>query len=325
MSLGYYESMRAYLIWNPMAGQRSPRRSLEEAMEVLEGAGWSVRLFEAAQLGDSTRLARQAVKDGVQVAIAAGGDGTVNAVANGLVGSDVALGVLPVGTGNVWAKELGFPSWVPPYRHALREAAQGLVDASVRYIDVGRANDRYFLLWVGVGFDAEVAHEVEPLIEIKRHFGNVLYAVSGLSLALNFAGTRSTLVVDGRSLRRRVVMIVVSNVQLYGGGLFKLAPAAHLDDGHLDVFVFRGRGTLAMFHHFFSVLTQYHMQDPQMNHYRARCIEVYPDRPLAVQVDGDAHGQTPLKVEVVPRALKALVPPSAPASLFQNPMAAYAR
>jgi diacylglycerol kinase (ATP) len=316
--------MRAYLIWNPMAGQRPSQRPLEEAVDVLEAAGWSVRMFQASQLGDSTRLARQAVRDGVEVAIAAGGDGTVNAVANGLVGSDVAMAVLPLGTGNVWAKELGLPGWVPPYRHPVREAAQGLLGASVRQIDLGRANDCYFLLWVGVGFDAEVAHEVEPLMEMKRRLGNVLYAVSGLSLALSFAGTRSTLVVDGQPLRRRVVMVVISNIQLYGGGLFKLAPAAHLDDGHLDVFVFRGQGPLATFHHFFSVLTQYHMQDPQMNHYRARRIQVYPDQPLAIQVDGDPHGQTPLRVEVVPRALRVLVPASAPASLFQYPMAAYA-
>lgn len=317
--------MRAYLIWNPMAGQRPTRRAVDDVARFLRAAGWSLRVFEAGQIGDSTRLARLAVKDGVQVAIAAGGDGTVNAVANGLVGSDVALGVLPMGTGNVWAKELGFPAWVPPYRNLLREAAQGLVESSTRYIDVGRANDCYFLLWAGVGFDAEVAHEVEPLMEMKRHLGNVLYAVSGLSLALSFVGTRSTLVIDGQVVQRRVLMVVISNIQLYGGGLFKLAPAAHLDDGHLDVFVFRGHGTAATFHHFFSLLTQYHMQDPQMNHYRARRIEIYPDRPLAVQVDGDARGQTPLSVEVVPHALKVLVPPSTPASLFQNPMAAYAR
>ncbi len=317
--------MRAYLIWNPMAGQRDVRRPLEDATEVLEEAGWSVRSFETVHPGDGTRLARLAVAEGAHVAIAAGGDGTVNEVANGLVGSDVALGVLPVGTGNVWAKEMGYPAWVLPYRHPLREAAQGLLDGAVRYIDVGRANGRHFVLWTGIGFDAEVAHEVEPLMEMRRRLGNVLYAVSGLSLALSFVGTRSTLVIDGRTFRQRVVMVVISNIQLYGGGLFRLAPAAYLDDGCLDVYVFRGQGTAATLHHFFSLLTQYHMRDPRVNYFQARRVELYTDKRMAVQIDGDADGQTPLRVEVVPRALKILVPPTAPASLFQSPAAVYAQ
>jgi len=313
--------MKAYLIWNPAAGQRDVRRPLQDAVEVLEAAGWSVRMFETIRPGDGTRLARLAVQDNAQVAIAAGGDGTVNELANGLVGSDVALGVLPMGTGNVWAKEMGFPAWVPPYRHPLREAAQGLLNAAARSIDGGRANRNYFLLWAGVGFDAAIAHEVEPLMETRRRLGNILYAVSGLSLALSFVGTRSTVVIDGHVCRQRVVMVVISNVQLYGGGLFKLAPAAYVDDGRLDIFVFRGHGTAATFHHFFSLLTQYHMHDPQMSHYRGSRVEIHTDRPMAVQVDGEARGLTPLTVEVVPRALKVLVPPSATASLFQNSLA----
>jgi diacylglycerol kinase (ATP) len=287
-------------------------------MEVLVGAGWSLRVFETVRQGDGTRLARLAAEDGAQAAIAVGGDGTVNEVANGLVGTDVAMGVLPVGTGNVWAKELGFSGWAMPYRHPLRE---GLLDSSVRCIDVGRANGRHFLLWVGVGFDAEVAHEVEPQIEVRRRLGNVLYAVRSVSIALNFAGTRSTVVIGDQVLRRRLVMAIVSNVQLYGGGLFKLAPAARLDDGTLDIFLFRGHGPTATFHHFFSLLFQGHMRDPQLLHYRASSLEIYPDRPLAVHLDGDAHGQTPLRVEVVPRGLRVLVPPSAPETLFQSSIA----
>ncbi|MDI7278214.1 MAG: diacylglycerol kinase family lipid kinase, partial [Anaerolineae bacterium] len=114
------------------------------------------------------------------------------------------------------------------------------------------------------------------------------------------------------------------NAQLYGGGLFRLAPVAYVDDGCLDVFVFRGHGTTATFHHFFSLVTQYHMRDPSMDYYRARTVEIYTDRPMATQVDGEPHGQTPLMAEVVPRALKILVPRSAPASIFQTSVPEYA-
>ncbi len=314
--------MRADLIWNPMAGQRDAQHPLREAIEVLEEGGWRVRLREAEHPGDCAGLAEQAVSEGAQVVIAAGGDGTVNAVANALAGSEAALGVLPVGTGNVWAKQLGLPAWSLPMRHPLREVAHGLLEASVRRVDLGRANGRYFLLWTGIGIDAEVAHEVEPLVELRHRLGNVLYAVTGLTVALNFAGTHSTVILDGHLERRRVVLMIVANVQLYGGGLFQLAPAAYLDDGYLDVFLFRGHGLAATVRHFVSVLTRYHMRDPQMVYYRARTIDIYTDKPMAVQVDGEAAGQTPLHVEVVPQALRVLVPPSASPGLFVQPAGA---
>ncbi len=311
--------MRAYLIWNPMAGQGDAQHALREAAEVLEAAGWSVRIRETVHAGDGTRLAREAVAGGADVAIAAGGDGTVNELVNGLVGSEVALGVLPLGTGNVWAKELGCPTWVPLGRHLYREAAQGLLEGSTRWVDVGRANGRHFLLWTGAGFDAQVTHEVEPLADMKRRLGLALYAVHAFSLAMSFGGTRCTVIIDGQRSRQRVLLAVVSNAKLYGGGLVQLAPTACVDDGLLDVFIFRGQGTAATYRHFFSVLAQQHMRDPQVKHYRARRIEIYPDRPQAVQLDGDAYGQTPLVVDVAERALKVLVPPTAPASLFSEP------
>ncbi len=304
-----------------MAGQSDAQHALREAVEVLEAGRWSVRIRETVHAGDGTRLAQEAVASGADVAIAAGGDGTVNELVNGLVGTEVALGVLPLGTGNVWAKELGFPGWVPPYRHPLREAAQSLLDSDVRRVDVGRANGRHFLLWTGAGFDAQVTHEVEPLADMKRRLGLALYAVHAFSLAMSFAGTRCTVIIDGQRSRQRVLLAVVSNARRYGGGLFQLAPAACVDDGLLDVFIFRGQGTAATYRHFLSVLAQQHVRDPQVKHYRARRIEIYPDRPIAVQMDGDAFGQTPLVAEVEPRALKVLVPRTAPASLFSEPQA----
>jgi diacylglycerol kinase (ATP) len=310
--------MRACLIWNPLAGQHLNQQPLQTAIETLQAGGWSLRTLEIARPGDGTWLARRAVEEGADVVIAAGGDGTVNAIVNGLVGSDVPLGVLPMGTGNVWAKQLGLPAWVLPYRHPLREAAQGLLEATVHSVDVGCANGRYFLLWAGIGIDAEVAHEVEPLVELRQRLGNVLYAITGLTVALNFVGTRSTLAIDGQIVRQRVVLVVVANAQLYGGGLVHLAPLACIDDGYLDVFVFRGHGPAATVHHLFSLLSRYHMRDPQMSYYRARQIDIYAERPMAVQIDGEASGSTPLRVQVVQRALKVLVPPTAPLSLFSE-------
>jgi len=322
--LQYHESMKAYLIWNPAAGQRDVRHGLEEACKTLEAADWTVRLRETVCPGDGTDLAREAVANGADVAIAAGGDGTVSEVVNGLVGSQVALGVLPVGTGNVWAKEMGYPIWVPPNRHPLRMAAQALLDASVHRVDVGCANGRHFLLWAGAGFDALVAHEVETsMIEMRRRVGNVTYALTALNLAMSFVGNRCTVVVDGKVRRQRVVQMIISNAHLYGGGLVRLAPTACLDDGYLNVLLFRGQGTAATLHHVFSLLAQSHLRDPRVDYYRAQQVEIYSEKPMPVQLDGDAYGQTPLRVHVVPQALNVLVPPTASNTLFARPAMEY--
>ena len=316
--------MRAHLIWNPAAGQHDVRRYLEEAMDTLEGAGWSVRMLETRNPGDGMRLARAAVAEGVQVAIAAGGDGTVNEVVNGLAGSSVALGVLPVGTGNVWAKELGFVGMLPTLRNPLREAATALTISATHDVDLGLANGRYFLLWAGLGFDAQVTHEVEPQHETRRRVGNLLYATESLRVALQFAGSHSTVTIDGRRHHQRVVELVIANAQLYSGGLVRVAPAACMVDGCLDVCIFQDRGPGSTLHHIIGLLARSHVHDPQVAFYRARRIEIEADRPMPVQIDGDAYGTTPLAVEVVPAALRVLVPPTAPASLFQRPQLACA-
>lgn len=302
-----------------MAGQRDARRQIEEALQVLKSAGWSIGWLEMAEHDDGFSLGRLAVENGVQVVIAAGGDGTVGSIAGGLVGSDVALAVFPVGTGNTWAKTLGYPAWVPPYRNPLLDVASGLLDATVRLIDVGQANGRYFLQWAGVGFDATIAREVEPLRDMRHRLGNLPYVVTSLSLAFSFRGTWARITADGQRGRARMVMALVSNAQLYGGGLFRLAPHALLDDGYLDLYVFRGQGAVATWRHFFTILTQYRVPDPGLRYHKARRIEIHTRRPMAVHLDGEPYGETPLLIDIVPQALKVLVPPTAPASLFCRP------
>ena len=166
----------------------------------------------------------------LDVVLVAGGDGTVCEAVNGLVGSRVALGVLPTGTGNVWAKELGLPVFTLLNPNRLLVAAHLSTEAKTRAIDVGRANDRYFLLFAGLGLDAQVAHDMEPRERATKQSGLLPYLVASVLVAVEFYGVRTTVVVDGKVIKGRSLFILVSNAQLYGGVL-RITPEAQLDDG----------------------------------------------------------------------------------------------
>ena len=309
--------MKVQLIHNPVAGPRSVDQDLVAVIGYLRSQDWEVVLRRTHGPGDATTYAREAVADGYDIAVAVGGDGTLGEVVSGLVGSDCVLGVLPVGTGNVWAHMVGLPVWSPMNRAALRGAAEILVEGHARQIDLGRAGDRYFALWVGVGFDAQVARDVEPYREMRRSLGNLTYLVLALARTLEMRGTRVTVTIDGRVLRQRALLILVSNAQLYGPSL-RLDPHAQLDDGLLDVYIFSGVGTLDYFRHYGLMLLRKHMDYPELEVYRARHVEIHGDKPLPLHIDGDPCGYTPTTITVVPKAARVVMPTWASSSLFED-------
>jgi diacylglycerol kinase (ATP) len=313
----YSAGMKAQLIFNPVAGPRDLSDEVAQVQEYLRSQGWQVELRRTLGPGDATTFAREAASTGYELVVAVGGDGTLGEVVGGLVGSRCMLGLLPAGTGNVWAHMLGVPVWTPSNRTALLDAARILVEGQPRLVDLGRADARYFLLWAGVGLDAQVAREVEPYRDMRRSLGNFTYLISAIVLALNMRGNRMTVVVDGAARRQRAIMVVVSNIQLYGPS-WRLAPQAQLDDGWLDVYVFKGRGILDVLRVVFLILAGKHQLDPKIETYRARHVEIRADRRIPFHLDGEPVGITPIRVEVVPRALRVIVPSWVSESLFMD-------
>jgi len=303
------------VIFNPVSGQRDARHDLEQAVAYLESQGWEISLEQTRRRGDATIFASQAVADGYDAVLVASGDGTLGEAAGAMLGTDVALGVLPVGLTNVWARQIGLPVWSPITRHYLVEAATAVVRSQVRRIDVGRVNGRCFLFCAGVGFDARVTEIVEPHLPAKRRLGHLAYAIAAVTEVLSFVGTRAVITVDGKDSRSRILLVIISNAQLYSG-FVRVAPNARLDDGWLDVCVFRGRGTWAMLRHAALMLTGKHMRDPEVVCYKARHIEIETTTPMAIHADGDPVGHTPAVIEIVPRSLNVLVPPEVPEELF---------
>jgi YegS/Rv2252/BmrU family lipid kinase len=302
-----HHATRALIVFNPLAGQAASfEQDIQAAGDVWRAAGWVVEMQPTTAPGDGTRIARAAALAGYDVVVAAGGDGTVNEVINGLAGTSTALAALPIGTVNVWMRELGLP--LQP-----RAAAEALLDAQVRAIDLGKAGDRYFLLMAGVGFDAAVTAEVRA--HEKRRLGALAYVFRALDLARRFRGMRTRIEVDGRLVRTRTLMVVLGNSQLYGG-ILKITARASLDDGLLDLCIIKGNTLRSAPLRILSILLRRATVDPQIEYHRARTVRIETPRPLPVQVDGDHIGYTPMTFESVPGALRALLPPTLPTDLL---------
>lgn len=291
--------MRAMLIHNPHAGAGDRRHEIASVASRLTDAGWDVEVAPSAGGVEAERILRRAVAAGLDVALVAGGDGSLNVAIQALAGQNVALGVIPTGTGNVWAKEMRIPL-------DTRGATEVLLRGHAATVDLGWANDRYFLSIAGVGLDASVTRVLRPAA--KRRLGRMAYLIATASEILKLRGEEATLIADGQALRQRVLMVAASNTRLYGGVL-RMAPEALLDDGLLDVCVFRGRGLLTSIRHAVKAVLGIHRGDPEVEILQtARLLVDSPSR-LPVQLDGDYFGTTPVEIRVVPRALRVIVPP----------------
>ena len=304
---------RAWLIENPAAGQTNWEQQVRAAAATLRAAGWEVAVRRTARPGDATTLAREAVAAGCDVVVVAGGDGTVNEALQGLAGQRAtALAVLPAGTVNVWATELG--------ARARDDIAREIARGRRSTIDLGRVNGRYFLMMASAGFDAAANADVADgyLKPLKRRGGLIPYVISALATLLRFRAPTVQLDLDGESIASRVLMVVAGNTRLYGG-IAEITSQARADDGLLDVCVLTGRGPLDMVRRTWSVLRRRQEADPGIIYRQARRVVLDPASPLHVQADGEDAGFTPCAFEAVPDALDVVVLSDTPPGFLGEP------
>jgi diacylglycerol kinase (ATP) len=292
--------VNALIIHNPRAGKHNGENGIAAAARILEAAGWSISVESSAAPGEATRIAQDAVQASLDAVLVAGGDGTINETVQALAGSETALGYIPVGTVNVWAREISLPL-------EAERAAHVLVEGTIQQIDLGIVDDRYFLLMAGIGFDAEVVRRAQSLEHHKRRFGVLPYVAAGLSTAPIYWGADVELRYDGIIRRVQALMIVVGNTRLYGGR-FQLTPNAVANDGWLDLCIVKGRGPLALARQSLPLLLSGSVNHSDVELLRVREITIQADEPLPVQVDGELAGQTPVHFGIAPGALRAIVP-----------------
>jgi diacylglycerol kinase (ATP) len=301
----------AIIIANPASGFGGfPHHThhLHETLAFLRGHGWRVDLWYTHAPGDGEQLARKAVGQKANLVIAAGGDGTINEIIQGLVGSETALGVLPNGTVNVWARELGIP-----LDNAGARAV--LVNGRTRRIDLGCVNGRYFLLMVGIGLDGEVIQAVErkPL----KRLGVLGYALAALWLGPGYSGFPVVVQIDGLVVKTRALQVFVGNTQLYAGA-FKFTWKAKCDDGLLDLCIVRKRNLLGRIVVLWDFLLGREKRRLWVRYDTFTSIKIETLQPVAFHIDGEAAGHTPATFSISPGTLKVVVPQKTPAGLFSR-------
>jgi YegS/Rv2252/BmrU family lipid kinase len=238
------------------------------------------------------------VEEQVELIIAAGGDGTIHAVANGLVGSNSIMGIIPTGTMNNLAHSLNIPDTIP-------DACTSIATGETRTIDMGKVNDRVFLEVAGVGLEAALFPAAE---EIKHHgfFSTVHGAVKGLKTLLDFKPTR--LSISNRRGRHlyTALQVTICNAPFYGAHL-QVAPMIRMDDGLLDIFVYRDFSKLEYLRHAISISHGRRPYQPKIEHLRLKSMHIDAAQALEIHADGEVIGNTPASVTVLPKALRVRV------------------
>lgn len=312
--------LQTRLLFNPVAGRFASKMLVRRAVDRLEADGWQVELVETEGGQHTIQLARQAAEQGLAALFVAGGDGTIGKAVAGLVGSQTALGVLPAGTSNVWARELSLHGLAWTHLFALEESAARFAEARVQVVDVGFCNGNPFLLWAGVGLDGLIVHQLEANRQGHRQLAEARYVASLLKTASNWDGMPLEIEADGQRYSGHYLLAVVSNIRNYAGGLATLSPHACLDDGVMDLWLFAGETIGEAIQHAANLLFQRHTQSDRVSCIPFHSLSIKSDASVALQLDGDpSQAAKMIEVEVQRQSLRVLVPPGVSEKLFTHP------
>lgn len=292
------------VVANPSAGRSKAGRAVGKVDRLLHDAGLAhtIRISESAP--DLTRLAREAAEEGADTVAVLGGDGSVGLAANGLIGTNAALAVLPAGTADDFAGAIGIRS--------LESAVRALREPNVVRIDVVRvstgAEQRHFVNVAGCGFDSEV-NEAANAMRLRLG-GTGTYIAAVIKTLSRFQPANFRIELDDEVVEGPHMLAVIGNGISYGGGM-RVTPQASVVDGLLDVCLLRGVSKPTFLRAFPKVFRGTHVRHPAVRMARAKRVRVEAERRVMVYADGERVGPAPAVFEIVPGALPVLVGPNA--------------
>jgi diacylglycerol kinase (ATP) len=308
------------LIYNPASGQHSPGRAqvIADALEVLRGAGVEAEAFETHAPGSATQFAEEAIARGCDTILACGGDGTVHEVLQQLVGTDVALGVVPLGTANVLAQSLGLGT------HAVK-AVRALLDAEPLAVPVGRIHfcdrdgtkqTRYFTVAAGVGADALLMARMDA--KLKRRLGYLLYVIEGFRVWATgpFPLFLARLKANGGEARVEAVSQVLAvRVRSFGGALGVLTPGSTLLAGDIRLLAIKTRSRWRYLRFLLATVAGRQTFSDAFELLNVDSVECLPrngsSHAVYAEADGEWLGTLPARMEIAPLKLHLLVPTNA--------------
>lgn len=314
----------ALLIYNPAAGRISVRPFIGGVIRTLNDHGWRVEVAESVNGRHTTQLARMAARENFRAVFAIGGDGTAGQAASGLLGSQTALGVLPAGTSNVWAREMGIRAFIWPHIRVLGQNTRLLVGSPPHLVDVGLCNGQPFLMWAGIGLDAMTVKKLDPRKRFEKYLNVPEYFAATVWNASIWHGMNLRVIADDKQVEGHYLLAVVSNIRHYLGGMAQISPSAFLDDGMMDLWLLSGSTLADAFRHFFEIRAGSHVTSDMARCIPFRKVQIESDTPFPIQVDGEPLlGAQQAVLEVLPQKIFILLPPQA-RHLLQNGMKSFA-
>jgi len=312
---------RVALIYNPASGQHSMgrRATIEEALVILREAGVEAEALETSAPGSAGVLAEEAMRRGCDAILACGGDGTVHEVLQSMVGTDVALGVVPLGTANALAANLGLRS--SPVKVVRKLLTAEKVRVSVGQISyreaAGATLSRYFTVTAGVGADALFLSRLDP--NLKRRFGYLLYLVEGFRVwaTHSFPFFEASFVEGSRAQPRveQISQLLAVRIRDFGGVLHNFAPGATLHNNSLRLIAFKTRSRRSYFNFLMAAMVGQQKFTSEIELLDAVSVECRPSNGSLTRVfaeaDGELLGRLPVRIEIVPDAVTLLIPPGA--------------
>ncbi|MET3683184.1 diacylglycerol kinase (ATP) [Alkalibacillus flavidus] len=276
---------RARLIYNPTSGREAMRKALPDVLERLEQAGFETSAHATTGEGCAKDAAVVACQREFDVIIAAGGDGTVNEVVDGMARQSYrpALGVIPMGTTNDFARAIGVPRDV----HA---ALDIILNGFTKKLDIGQANDKHFMNIAGGGKLTELTYEVPS--KLKTAIGQLAYYLKGIEMLPSIRPTHMKIDYDGQVYEGDTMLFLIANTNSIGG-FEKLAPEAEMDDGYFDLLIMKATNIAELVMIANKALRGNHIHDDHIIFTRAQSITVESDEDVQLNLDGEHGGQLP--------------------------------
>jgi len=310
--------MHAVLIINPTSGISTLAEAVvtpvdheEIIIAALHTYGIEPKVVYTTPEEHGASLAKQAAAEQAEIVIAAGGDGTIHEVATGLIGTKSALGIIPLGTMNNLARSLNIPE-------AIEEACAAIVNGEIISVDMGKINEHCFLEVAGIGLEAALFPAGEE-VKSPGVLSTLRGIIDGLRILLAYQPALLRISIDERKRRPyHAIQVTICNSRYYGPK-FELVPDAVMDDGLLDVVIYRNFSKLEYIRHAIAIVQGKRLYQPKVIHRRIKSMRINADLPLEIQADGLPHGYTPATVTVLPGALRVCVPARAQLSTGRYP------
>ena len=292
--------MKLLLFYNDFAGNGRAKKQKENALELLNQAGHEITLILTLGGQKTSQTVSETSFDSFEGIFAAGGDGTLMEVANGYLQNPAVkkppLGILPIGTGNAFIRDLGYKTG------QFKEVIENINPAKTKWVDAGVAQNGslpfYFFNIIGIGFTSDVTVTAQKF----KWLGNFAYTIGIFYRALNLQTEPTVLEVDGKIMELDTLFVEVSNTRYTSN--FLMAPAAVFDDGLLDITVLKKMNTFQLMKSFPKILTGEHIHLHEVLSIQGKEIKISTKRSKAVSPDGELKGHTPISIEVKHKAIE---------------------